>query len=322
MDRFDGPSTVQYLSDISATLSERRVFTPGITVGIPTYCRKHIVSRTVSLIAAQERYGVLTLVSDNCSNDGSVQELRSLSSTCDDIVIRENPSNIGFWGNIFALVATCETEWMILCSDEDLPDYKKIYQLLSQVNQESINAVIGSVDSLPGRPRTLKRILTDSASTSQEAYNTNYVSGIVFNVDTLCSSNLLDFLYDESEKNEFLQIYPHKSIVLWFYALGLCRCSSLGVIQRREVAPARAPGHVPSFAILPSRWNQWLGCLEYLLYLRENIANSDERKMAIESIINYHQDMLFPSINHALRMQSRDFSDLFLSGAKKYFSID
>jgi glycosyltransferase involved in cell wall biosynthesis len=321
MDYFSGTNTLSHLADVKELISGSRKHAPGITVAIPTYCRDSVVSRTLSAVLSQDRFGARTLFSDNKSVDGTLDSLNSLAALNSDIRIRQNPENIGFWGNILAMIATCETEWLLLCSDEDTPSYREINRLVGELHTDSNHAVIGSVKPRPLKPSTLKRILPDSQSTPLDAYNTQYVSGLIIRVASPHISGILSMLLDQSESNEFFKFYPHRSIFLWFSALGLCRNSSLGVVQRRESAPPRYPGYKPTFALLPSRWNQWLGCLEYLEYLKSNVAHTIENKETLEDVIEAHKSFLFLSINHALRMQSKEFSDSFLAGARTYSEI-
>lgn len=106
---------------------------PGITVGIPTYNRADAVSETVGNFLESLSVGddsvdadVRVMVSDNASDDATLDRLRALSLTSLKIGqantrlrILENASNAGFQGNLLRLLDACETEYLLVWSDED-----------------------------------------------------------------------------------------------------------------------------------------------------------------------------------------------------------
>jgi glycosyltransferase involved in cell wall biosynthesis len=95
---------------------------PLLTIGIPTYNRVNRLPRLLDSIVAQlpaeMRPIVEVLVSDNASTDGT-PELVARYVKAHGIVSRRNPENLGYDGNVAAIAATAQGEFLWMMGDDD-----------------------------------------------------------------------------------------------------------------------------------------------------------------------------------------------------------
>lgn len=93
--------------------------TDFLTIGIPTYNRVAVVVHHVQELIKESVPDVArVLIIDNASTDGTFESLREL---CNETPIRllRNDSNLGYKGNYLRLFEECETEYLVVTSDED-----------------------------------------------------------------------------------------------------------------------------------------------------------------------------------------------------------
>lgn len=109
-----------------------------LSIIIPTYNRPDKLARTISLLLPQiQKLKVRILIIDNASD--KLFDLKSLESKFDDqlIKIKKNTTNVGLSANICKCFEECETDWMWLLSDDDMPDSNALETILDKINQSN-----------------------------------------------------------------------------------------------------------------------------------------------------------------------------------------
>lgn len=101
---------------------------PILTVCIPTYNRKNIFD-TVAALIPQLTNEVSIKIFDNHS-DVPVESILSDFSK-EKIKIIRNSTNVGLSGNIIKCFEYCDTDWMWLLSDDDIPAQNAISTILN-----------------------------------------------------------------------------------------------------------------------------------------------------------------------------------------------
>lgn len=90
-----------------------------LTIAIPTYNRKDaILGNVTSLINSNVNKRYKILIIDNASPDGTYERLSKFSSA-PNVKILKNEYNLGVTGNFIELIKECDTDYMLLTSDED-----------------------------------------------------------------------------------------------------------------------------------------------------------------------------------------------------------
>jgi glycosyltransferase involved in cell wall biosynthesis len=152
-----------------------------LTIGVPTYQRKDsIVARVSELCSLPRDLPVRFLVIDNASDDGTFDELTSRFSD-DRLEVRRNESNLGYAGNIFALIDGAQTELLMFVSDEDTVHEEGLRELIDFCRQEPRRMVSPCAEvgvKVRYRGRTETRLVRPDEFESAAFY----ISGITFDV--------------------------------------------------------------------------------------------------------------------------------------------
>ena len=99
-----------------------------LSIVIPTYDRNQILEKSLSQLAVQLTDNVDVLIIDNCSPQPVCVD-RSLKN----VKILRNSINIGGNGNIIRCFEMCESDWIWVLGDDDMPMEEAIQSALSAI---------------------------------------------------------------------------------------------------------------------------------------------------------------------------------------------
>ena len=105
---------------------------PLLTITIPTFDRNEILAQTVAALLPQLGPDVRLVIRDNASPHPVSRTLSELTGETGVQIIR-NPWNIGGNANVLRCLETCETEWLWILGDDDLPDADAVARVLADV---------------------------------------------------------------------------------------------------------------------------------------------------------------------------------------------
>ena len=115
---------------MEATLEHTVSARPGaITIGIPTRNRSRMLLRAVQSALTQTYTDLEIVVSDNASDDDTVEQLRGIFDA--RLVVLRQPTNIGMVGNFDACLRAATGELFLMLSDDDVLERDAI-ELLSR----------------------------------------------------------------------------------------------------------------------------------------------------------------------------------------------
>lgn len=126
------------------------VFTPLISIAIPTYKRVSLLKEAIESALSQRRcspYEVIVL--DNDQSD-RILEVVSLFDPS-RIGVYQNSTNLGMWGNMNRALDLAKGEWILMLHDDDLllPDALQVFErIISSSNDQEIGCLAGGVESL------------------------------------------------------------------------------------------------------------------------------------------------------------------------------
>lgn len=112
-------------------------FRPGLTIAIPTYNRPEELTRTLEVIIPQviAREDVFLNIYDNCGEKAlpAFQDPRLVNHPRVNLV--RNRHNVGI-GNITKCFYHCETQWLWVLADDDLPQDDAVETIFSKVDPD------------------------------------------------------------------------------------------------------------------------------------------------------------------------------------------
>lgn len=104
-----------------------------LTIAIPTFDRNDLLARTVAALLPQMQPGVRLVVRDNASPRPVRDTLAPLIAGRTDVSIVSNPVNIGGNANMLRCLESCETEWIWVLGDDDLPAVDAVPRILADM---------------------------------------------------------------------------------------------------------------------------------------------------------------------------------------------
>jgi len=107
-----------------------------LTIAIPTYNRSQALAETVRQLLPQLTAECKLLIVDNASDTPASDVLRPLLSTRPDINVQfhRNRYNVGMCGNFVRCFEVCDTEWLWMLGDDDLPCPDAIAKIFRQLD--------------------------------------------------------------------------------------------------------------------------------------------------------------------------------------------
>ena len=128
-----------------------------LTIAIPTYNRKSELKACLDHVCSQLNKDVIVVVRDNCSNN---YDFPSFIKTYVDnfgIVAVQNKINIGGDANIAKLYEECQTKWLWVIGDDDVPTNDAISTVLDVLynNQDALfikfnSKYVGTTNGIEG----------------------------------------------------------------------------------------------------------------------------------------------------------------------------
>jgi glycosyltransferase involved in cell wall biosynthesis len=293
-----------------------------LTIGIPTYNRRDAVTERVEeLLACNLPDEVKILVIDNASNDGTAEHLIKISqditkgSLSERIKILKNDCNLGYAGNIFKLFDKCETEYLLIDSDEDAIISNNLKELLDFIKQKKPDFVSPQaiIDN------QIYRGSDRRAEVSLEEYRTAsfYISGLIFKVSACLK--ILPVISGLVSKNSAAMVYPQCLLAAHLLLYGKCYWINIAVTEKKLQLPSHIDDLVGGkYYHLAARFSQHKGVIDFLKILANDAAKyPDNKKNIVEKLIKNTQYELFDTIRGAIEMESTELLNYFDYGAER-----
>ncbi len=188
---------------------------PLLTIGYPTYGRRESIEAAVAAaLEAIDGLPVELLVADNCSPDGTAEQLRErFAQTSLRLIV--GSENLGWKGNIARLAEHATAKYLLLLSDEDdVAGSEPLRELLQFLSETPDVAFVTTGDGyLPTDPNALQAV--------DVWEGVHYISGNIFRTSELSKwLSFLDDLHRTHDIAELWEIYPHYMIVAGIWLSG------------------------------------------------------------------------------------------------------
>jgi hypothetical protein len=197
------------------------------TICIITFNRGERTLKLVNTLLEElpEKWCVMVL--DNTSTRGVeyYQEIKNISTINEQVSYIRHEINGHFHGNYLSCFKHVKSKYFTILSDEDFIDFSELELLLNEIKLEkNLGVCRPSIKQHKDLDRPLNSVnFGDSFSLAGEeamknfCFTTNYISGIIYNLELINSYNLIPILEKNLEKNA---TYPH----LYFDLLISAKC--------------------------------------------------------------------------------------------------
>jgi len=326
-----------------------------LTLGIPTYNRKDVIVERVKELINSSAYDLVEiLIIDNDSPDGTFEHLKEI---CDGTPIRvlKNSKNIGFRGSFIRLFEECQTEYLIISSDEDLlilnsvnslikflKKYKPLfvstqYYLSNEFIKENFGIVtktnLNTTKTYKSEEITkcTSKHLEKTLIRGQKGQKNN--SRIFIDEIFGASAHMPGLIYKVEESKQSIDDikfhimqpelpYPHSLLAAELIMKGICFWWNEPILEEKcRISYNINPHWGVEYYHLPARWNQHKLFVDYFEDRIKNINDPEMKKRAIQ-MLNLKQRELFHNLWHAIKIERPEMiHSLNMSVIEFYFKI-
>jgi glycosyltransferase involved in cell wall biosynthesis len=197
--------------DAPTTQSDRGL----LTIAIPTYNRHRALSKSIEYIRKNfipSIKSVNILIVDNGSTDGTKEYLKQIDECSDWLDVVASPANLGFRSQIFRIIRSAQTKYVMLMSDEDAPIASGLNTMLEFIQEKDYDLIVPRYEG--DNPQGVSKIRELHAYEFRTI--ASYISGITFKVSSSQSvlTNYANYILHEDNP------YPHSLICLFLMIFG------------------------------------------------------------------------------------------------------
>jgi glycosyltransferase involved in cell wall biosynthesis len=287
-----------------------------LTIGIPTHDRVAAITQHVkSLVAASVPDIVRVLVIDNASTDGT---LESLSRICDGTCVRllRNERNLGYRGNFLRLFEECQTEYLLVTSDEDPVIRGHLGALLQFLERRRPMLVSPQYFRREEPDRIFRGVhVTQRVAPAQFKACSFHMPGLVYK--TRESKEVIRDFRTYLERKE-LAAFPQVLLAAGLILRGPCFFWDKPIVFQEYVYPHQ---HGDSnYNHLPQRWEQYNVLWDALADNLERCGDSTMRRVAT-SMLEGWREGLFEELRGGIYHDRPDLLPNFDGQARAWYGL-
>ncbi len=245
----------------------------NLTIAIPTFNRNIQLQSNLACILRQNISNVSILVIDNCSDIPVVDTLaKELEIFGDTLKVVRNRANVGLAGNFIKCIELCETKWMWLLSDDDLPFENAIEIIQNSLIERSTFTYFNfsTHEWTSAREQSFETSGMDELAFKLDSFqNLLFYSSGVYNVSLLSKSLRFGVMYT-------MTLAPH--LALLFSCLGT---EGKVYFSEYQLVKWKAPDIKDNWSMIPLS----LGLLN-LLHLPMQISQESFKMLAAKLAAN------------------------------------
>lgn len=188
-----------------------------LTICVPTYSRRRCIEKRVNNYLALSRLEQINiLIADNFSTDGTFEYLKDTFKDLKNASVIQNQKNIGAARNIIQFFDIVETDYLMICSDEDEVITENILIYLEFLATEKPHYVRGNYLKPDGslKRRCADGVIEELSLKNISIYST-YLSGLIFN--TKSCKKYIGLLKNKIKISNYTTFFPHQELLflLW-----------------------------------------------------------------------------------------------------------
>jgi len=198
----------------------------SLTIAIPTFDRPHELRRCVSLLKNQTNYNFHLLIIDNASPVAASEALHRLLQDFPALSVRivRNPVNIGGDANVLRCFELCETDYIWVLGDDDVPLSDAVETVLDELRAYPDAVFLNFASDMVVRTgtairtrRTESRDLESFVAAIDSFPNLLFASTSIF-----CRRELVSYLCYGFHRTYTMA--PHLILLLQRLMTGPCEC--------------------------------------------------------------------------------------------------
>jgi len=285
-----------------------------LTIGIPTYNRVATAARHVEgLVAASVHDAAQVLIIDNASTDGTFERLKQI---CEGTTIRvlRNPVNVGWKGNVLRLFEECNTEYLLVTSDEEP---------VISANLGELVRFLGARKPLFVSPQYYWR------EEPERLHRGRFKSGPISPHDLYaCCGHSIGLVYKTQESREVLadikfhldkkelHIYHQVLLVAGLLLRGKCLWWDRPILEHEYVAQST---HDP-WDYMPQRWEQHKAFVEFFGDLVRKADDPVARRAATRMHRDWQEGFIY-FVRLAIERERPDLLRPFDRGSRAWYGL-
>jgi Glycosyl transferase family 2 len=286
-----------------------------LTIGIPTFNRREVVSERVSgLIAAKAFERADILVVDDASPDDSYGALVTL---CEGTPIRvlRNDGNLGYAGNFVRLFQECATPYLGVATDDDTVIPEQLAPL-TELLEGQAPLFVSTQFYRSGRLYRGQRVIREIRP-KEFGVASAHAPGLVYQAPVCLKIAIPKLIERLALGSAAAHIYPQTIITCLLLVTGRCLWWNRPIVAVGEEAPSgvRDPSGAPYWDLAP-RWRQIQDLLSFLDDPELRCPDGHAREAMIQSL----QDDLFRTIRGAIEIERPDLIASFDEGAHHFYA--
>jgi glycosyltransferase involved in cell wall biosynthesis len=289
-----------------------------LTIAIPTFDRRDSVcARLRELVQFNGNEKIKVLISDNNSNDGTFSELEQIVLTNRqnfDVRLNRNNSNLGAAENYFKLFELCDTEYILLMSDEDeLIDssLNKLFRVIAEYRPNFVSPI-----ALVNGNRYRGKNKTQNIKFSEHSSSSFYISGLCFKTNEV--KEILPWIRNLARSNHFVDIYPLVAIAASLVLEGRSYWLDAELTLQRDDLPSEETKRGRPYWTLDSRYIQFIDNLNFLSELAIRANEQDKVKMINDYKENLRQG-IFDRVRESVSEEDKQLLKFFDATARRYY---
>lgn len=194
-----------------------------LTIVIPTYNRQEELFRTLSVLLPQvKKHNVSIVVIDNASEVNIERKIYESADFSRYVKVVRNKINIGMSANLCRCFELCETKWMWMLSDDDLPHDNAVATIINTLkavgnNTTYVNFSSSNYKHVQMRDYSGIEQFADAVDSRYLASNLLFISSGVYNVERC-------ILYISTGYEKCNTLAPHLAILFSTLSTENSRC--------------------------------------------------------------------------------------------------
>ena len=287
-----------------------------LTIGLPTFNRRDSVSKIVEALLAARAYDIANiLVIDDGSDDQTFDVLSTLVADA-PVRLSRNSNNLGYAANFIRLFDECDTEYLLLSTDDDPVVHGNLRALIRLLESRG-PLLVSTQFYVAGELYRGKKEITEIQAADFLECST-HAPGLVYRVDAARAS--IPLIKGRIQRQcAAALVYPQVLLTCDLLAHGLCLWWDKPIVSLGE---QRQSGVTDStrerYYFVASRWRQQLGFLEFLGEQCERLAGSTEEHVRAVVMLRRAEVNLFATLRFGILKERPDLLGAFDDGAIRF----
>ncbi len=285
-----------------------------LTIGIPTFNRGDVASQRIADLAASgATRAVEVIVIDDASTDGTYDSLVEAAGDSGVKVFR-NPDRVGYARNFMRLFAECQTEYLLVTSDDDvvLPD--RLPGLLALLADRA-PLFVSTQFYLGGRLWRGRRTVSQIAPQDFFAASA-HAPGLVYGVAAARQLGMPAVRARIEASSQAALVYPQLLLACRLLSAGTCLWWDQAVVAQGAEAETRIRDGIgrPYFHLVP----RWAQIQDLLAFIDEEVASSSPS--SAQAMRSATAELMFVLLRSAVGYERPDLLSGFDDGARAFYS--